>query len=741
MSAHPLSGDPTFGERLARQLREEARRHDPGLPPFDVLTADERALVERRAADALNALQAIGCRIEISQHKTATEVAACDAGAESVLGILRGVDAIDLNVVLPLWQARRSGQWAGVPEVFHQFGRRFLNLGEPLLACDALAEGLQYWPADVAIRQKMALALARAGIAQRANALITRLHAEGHTDVQTLGLLARTHKDLWEHGGDPSERQQHLHRAYEFYAEAYRRTDDDREARIWTGINTATLALLSGRRDEARALAQAVRTTCLEHLASFTPADDGNRYYPLATLGEAAIILEEWAEAERRYAEASAEARGRFGFVASTRRNARLLLRHLGADAERIERHLRVPCVVVFTGHRVDSADTGAPRFPPQLEEAVRAAIRDRLTALDAGFGYASASGGADILFHEEMIRRGGMAHVVLPYERESFYRDHVETSAGPPWRQRYDAVLGQAAEVVVASKQRMDGDVSAAYTNLLLLGLAGLRGGQLGTNVVPLAAWDGRREERATCPSHVVDQWRRLGRDVEAIDLASMFRRDSTTVIHEKKAIVRAGRAGSRAPAEFETHLMAMLFADAVKFSELTEEEIPRFVLHFLGMVGRLLDTAAQKPVIRNTWGDGLYFVFESVRDAGRFALALSDGVLHTNWAEKGLPVGLSLRIALHAGPVYACTDPVTERRNFLGTHVSRAARIEPITPPGHVYSSQAFAALAAAERVEDFACDYVGQTPLPKNAGTLATYHVRDIGRSVDSDVARRQ
>jgi len=34
---------------------------------------------------------------------------------------------------------------------------------------------------------------------------------------------------------------------------------------------------------------------------------------------------------------------------------------------------------------------------------------------------------------------------------------------------------------------------------------------------------------------------------------------------------------------------------------------------------------------------------------------------------------------------------------------HVSRAARIEPITPPGQVYASQAFAALAAAENVTD--------------------------------------
>jgi tryptophan halogenase len=45
---------------------------------------------------------------------------------------------------------------------------------------------------------------------------------------------------------------------------------------------------------------------------------------------------------------------------------------------------------------------------------------------------------------------------------------------------------------------------------------------------------------------------------------------------------------------------------------------------------------------------------------------------------------------IGLHAGPVYRYTDPVTRRPNYTGGHASRAARIEPITPPGQVYASE---------------------------------------------------
>ena len=129
---------------------------------------------------------------------------------------------------------------------------------------------------------------------------------------------------------------------------------------------------------------------------------------------------------------------------------------------------------------------------------------------------------------------------------------------------------------------------------------------------------------------------------------------------------------------------------------------------------------------MVKNTWGDGLYFVFSNVRDAGQFSLELCELISTTNWVEKGLPKELNLRIALHAGPVYSGTDPITGQATVTGTHVNRAARMEPITPPGQVYASQAFAALAAAQYVQEFSCDYVGQTPLAKGYGTFPTYHV---------------
>ena len=176
-----------------------------------------------------------------------------------------------------------------------------------------------------------------------------------------------------------------------------------------------------------------------------------------------------------------------------------------------------------------------------------------------------------------------------------------------------------------------------------------------------------------------------------------------------------------------FEPQIVTMLFADAKGFSTLSEPQIPPFVHEFLGTVAARLGQASHPPLLKNTWGDGLYFVFDNARDAGLFALDLADAIALTDWSVWGLPREMSLRTGLHAGPAYACTDPVTGRLNYLGAHVSRAARIEPITPAGEVYASREFAAVARAEGATGFHCEYVGRTPLAKGYGTAQMYVVR--------------
>jgi class 3 adenylate cyclase len=293
----------------------------------------------------------------------------------------------------------------------------------------------------------------------------------------------------------------------------------------------------------------------------------------------------------------------------------------------------------------------------------------------------------------------------------------------------------------LLASEQPLvESTLSFEYTNLLLHGLAHIRAERFETDLVPIAVWDGKAGDGPGGTASVVERWQKLGYDIELINLEQILREQLPELrsVREETPPAQPAEHHSQSEPEFGTRMMALLFADAVNFSKLREEQIPRFVKHFLGAISSMPAMSRHAPEMKNTWGDGLYFVFKEVADAGLFALELADLMTASDWAAKGLPEGLNLRIALHAGPVYSAVDPITERLNFSGTHVSRAARIEPVTPPGQVYASQEFAALAAAERINEFKCEYVGQTPLAKSYGTFPTYHVRRTQRPHGSTLA---
>jgi class 3 adenylate cyclase len=181
----------------------------------------------------------------------------------------------------------------------------------------------------------------------------------------------------------------------------------------------------------------------------------------------------------------------------------------------------------------------------------------------------------------------------------------------------------------------------------------------------------------------------------------------------------------GDGSAAVLEGRIGAILFADVVGFSRLTSDvDVLRFFQEFLATVATLLDDSRYTPLVRNTWGDGLYLVFASVRDAGVFALELCRVVTETSWVEKHLPADLNVRVAVHAGPLLSFVDPVTKQPTLSGKHVTRAARMEPVTPPGLVYASREFAALAAAQRVTEFRCDAVGRVRLDKTAGVVPLF-----------------
>lgn len=573
------------GWRYGSQRNDERKQH-PCLVSYSELTESEKEYDRQTSLETIKTLIALGFELVSPERRVEQgDSSALRAAAEAAVS--KGSNA-RLPQILAFWNGRSQPLWANVPEIYRLLAEEVLKLGEPLLAYDIVREGLDSCPGDVRLRQLSGLALARSGAAETAVPVLETLRQEGHSDEETLGILARVYKDLSEAGQPESKRAEYRQTAFDLYLEAYRRYGGH-----WPGINAATLAVLRKDLEQARELAREVQSSCLAQLSK-NPDDPRAQYWLQATLGEAALILGDWQGSAERYRAAVKLAGQRYGDVTATRRNARILLRALEGDRKIIESCFAVPGVAVFTGHMIDRPERSSPRFPPELETAVRQSIAETLARRNIGLGYCSLACGSDILFAEEILRRDGELHVVLPYEAKQFIRDSVDIIPGSDWRERCEAVLASAASVTVAADHNLHwGGTEYEYANRLLQGLSSVRARQLDTAWIGVAVWDGRKGDGNGGTASTLERWRADQMDIEVVPLDAILNLNTARATASEEQPQPPPARPAEADPTFAPDIVGLLFADAVGFSKLREDEVPGFVQHFLGIVGGLAERA----------------------------------------------------------------------------------------------------------------------------------------------------
>jgi class 3 adenylate cyclase len=325
------------------------------------------------------------------------------------------------------------------------------------------------------------------------------------------------------------------------------------------------------------------------------------------------------------------------------------------------------------------------------------------------------------------MLERGAELHVMLPFERNDFYLTSVDF--GLPemadWRRRCDAVLERATVIHYATRESYLGDdVLFAFANTVMFGLAIMRAAELGVTPAALTVLDPASQMLVGGTKHHLDEWTERGNETYTIDLAALRtrREDDTAAAPQQVKTAEQHAAHQNARREIKV----MIFADVQNFSKLSEAQTPAFFLLFLAEVAALVDASPTKPVFCNTWGDGLFLVFDHVVDGADFAMRLLDRIESIDWTGVGLPGDISVRLGMHAGPVYPTQHPILRRGDFFGSHVNRAARIEPVTTPGCAYTSEQFAAALSVEHPHGFVCEYVGIEQLAKEYDRIPLYRL---------------
>jgi hypothetical protein len=596
---------------------------------------------------------------------------------------------------VPAVRARRCAYSQRVPRTPEEWLESVIDAerrGELLTAFDRAERGLAEHPGDVWLQHRAVLALARAGSTGEATRRFDAYGLERVDAEDVAALRARLQKDV-ALAAVGEERRVHAARSAALYAAIFARTGG-----YYPGVNAATLSLLSGDPERARALAAQV-------LASL---GDEDSYYAYASEAEAQLLLGRIDAAGEALERAGALHGGDHGAVATTRRQLRIVCEAMGLDPGVLSA-LAGPAVVHFCGHRI-SADG---RFPAGLERAATAAIAAEVEREEAAYAYGSLASGGDILWAEALLAGGAELHVVLPFAREEFVA-HSVAPAGPEWVARFERCLRAAAAVSYATDDAfLDDDVLYRYGAELAMGLALLRARYLDADVRQLALWDGGPADGAAGTAIDVATWQRRG--------------GPTTVVWPgPRPAGPAPAVASPAPPASGRVVRALLFADVRGFSKLRDEQLPRFSERVLGPLGAVLERYGSEVCHRNSWGDGIYAVLSDPGAAAACALDLQTAIGGVDLAAAGLPGHLALRLGAHVGPVFQARDPITGGPTFMGSHVSRTARIEPVAPAGTVYVTEPFAAALVLAGRDEFGCDYVGHMPAAKDFGRLRMYRL---------------
>jgi class 3 adenylate cyclase/tetratricopeptide (TPR) repeat protein len=648
-----------------------------------------------------------------------------------------------------------------------RFTERALQKEELLLVCDASREALRLWPNAnedertelVRLRMNYARALMCLGFTRDARRELEPCAEDTFQPklgrslkVDILLQLGHIVREDSHHATARAARLQMAEEALGFYQRALQLDPERLEALV----STAGASFIIGAEDSpVRTQAEDKARQILAVTARLEDTE-GPRVRTTRARATAYSILGDTEAAARSYGQLKDLDGVTTTDLTDARYYAQFLAEALGKPRDFFKEAFPPLQLIIFSGHLPDAPDATnmTKRFPVESIEPVRKLLKEKLEQLDARVGLVSASAGADLLFIEALRERDGEVHIILPWSQNEFRRTSVEPfdvpGQTPLWQPLFDQAMEEAATVrAIGQVYEPGSSVGWEYLMEVTAGIALNTARASRLDVQPMVLWDGEPGRGAGGTESFLAFWRdQLQQRPVVLDLpaANVGGRGAAT----RRRDDRSERA------IMHQEVKTMLFADIVGYSKLTEHVIPEFVGTFLTRVSQLAADSNYAPLHINTWGDAIYAVFDFAHDAGSFALELTQMIKEgeRDWLQKGLyweepATGkgdsikrpLSIRVALHTGPVFMHYNPVVRQLGFTGSHVSRAARIEPVTKAGEVFASEEFAALAELGAEIDqrnagghnspssarFVCDYAGSMHLAKGyPGRYRIYRV---------------
>lgn len=553
--------------------------------------------------------------------------------------------------------------------------------------------------------------------------------------AEVLGNLASVYKSLAMEATETNKRDQWLEEAYTYYVQCFAQAQ--LADNFWLGVNALTIAA-ARHHDEVVVEYLPVMVSACQNAIDQQPDD----FWALATMAELGLIaiatgvphaVSESCVAFYAAAQAQCSTPSQ---RKSARKNLPLLLTRLAQrsqdEAAQWKAHidealppLRIAC---FSGHRIDAPGRANARFPANQQAAVKRALQVLLAEQHIEMGFCSLSNGGDMLFTEALLAQQRMVQAVLPFEPFQFLAESVRTfdCDDADWQRRYTQIMEDRSGHVFlwyAGRGVIDAEQASIYyehANRVLFGLALLRAKEMGAQLQPIAVLNATEPGSSFGTKHTVNTWLAKGHGVICIDPITLRHRNLTPADASAEVEYEEG----------ETVIRTLLFADLKGFSRFNDVQIDIFCQQLLPLIKRELDRIEGIEEL-NTWGDGLFVVFNTPQQGAEAGLKLCELMATPEvlalWHAAKLDGVPALRVSLHSAPVRRMYNPLTDQTTHWGTNINIAARIEPVTPINQVYASVATAALLAFDGSEGYHADFVGVVPLAKAFGAQEIFRVR--------------
>ena len=504
---------------------------------------------------------------------------------------------------------------------------------------------------------------------------------EESRDLRWITLLGRLRKDaaLRSRGGG---RRPYLDAA-EAYLQAWQRFGG-----AYAAVNAATLFMLAHEHRQGRRMAE----RALSALAAERPTTEPvERYFRAVTRAEATLMLMDIDRCQASLREANLLLPGDLQRRSGTLRQLRRLCQELGVDPSLLST-LHVPPLILL--RRIGAADPGQALESNDFE----------LPALPAHATlFAGLCDPYDLRLCERLQAAGHRLHVATPYRPERLL-EACRQRLGAAWGERLERCLAAAVEVY-SGRGFLPEELAwaARHVTERMLGLSLLSAGRFGGSYRIIEMGPGLKP-----------------RELSALD--DPRRRAA-------QALGQIGAAEPAAPPPAGRRMVGLIFADFAGFQRIEDPDLPRFWNTIMRAIAQILERQGEAILLRQTWGDALHVVTTDASTTARVMAEIQYYMsLHQLKQDSGLGA-LQLRIAGHYAPVFESSDPISRSRTYYGSQLSLTARVEPVTPPGGIYATEALAAQLAIEAPDHYVCEYVGELELAKHFGAYRLYSLHPL------------